>query len=176
MLPFFHFHAIIILYFKPKYFLLLSILSVGLFLSPCLGLGVPAVMVCAVGAAGMAITIHGSLAEACTQRTHMREGERQGRSDEEVKKVTKRKKGGRIWSEGWQTEWILFHAVIIMKLFRRGCDDGGFLSSSYVKPLDGSDTYIITQTTHRGIFLAVTESGWRHFQTCLKPTELWVLK
>lgn len=77
---------------------LLPPLSLGLFppllLPPsvALRLGVPAVMVCAVGAAGMAITIHGSLAEAGTQWTHMREGEGEGRSEGEVKKLAESKK------------------------------------------------------------------------------------
>lgn len=64
----------------------------------------------------MAITVHGSLAEACTQWTQMREGE--GRSGEEVKKVPERErkreekkppKGSRWKREGseekrWQQE------------------------------------------------------------------------
>lgn len=40
----------------------------------------------------MAITIHGSLAEAGTQWTHMREGEGEGRSEGEVKKLAESKK------------------------------------------------------------------------------------
>lgn len=50
-------------------------------------MGVPVVMGCAVGAAGMAITIHGSLEKTCTQWTHMREAEE--RSVEEVKKSSR---------------------------------------------------------------------------------------
>lgn len=57
-------------------------------------------MVCAVGAAGMAITIHGSLAEACTQWTEMREGEGEGKSKEEVKKVLSRKKKTQMGEKG----------------------------------------------------------------------------
>lgn len=41
---------------------------------------------------------------------------------------------------------ILFHAAIIMKSFHSVCDDEGFLSSSYVKPLDGFDANIISHT------------------------------
>lgn len=89
---------------KPKYSLSLSArllllpLSLGLFPplfrppSVALRLGVPAVMVCAVGAAGMAITIHGSLAEAGTQWTHMREGEGEGRSEGGGQKATREQK------------------------------------------------------------------------------------
>ena len=59
---------------------------------------------------------------------------------------------------------ILFHAVIIMKSFHSVCDDGGFLSSSYVKPLDGFDANIITHTH--------THTRWLHlfiyfFYLCL---------
>ncbi len=70
--------------------LLLVVFSSILPPSVALRLGVPVVMVCAVGAAGMDITIHGSLAEACTQRAHIKEGE--GRSEGEVKKVPQKKK------------------------------------------------------------------------------------
>lgn len=47
--------------------------------------GVPAVMVCAVGAAGMTITIHGSLGESCTHWTRMRGAEGEDESQLEVR-------------------------------------------------------------------------------------------
>lgn len=64
---------------------------------------------------------------------------------------------------------ILFHAVIMMKSFHSVCDDGGFLSSSYVKPLDGFNANIIPHT-----HFCSCDRIW--METCFKPTELWVLK
>lgn len=113
----------------------------------------------------MAITVHGSLAKACTQWTQMREGEGEGRSEGEVKKVPLREKktqmGGKekgMKRKDGRRRGILFHAVIIMKSFHSICDDGGFLSSSYVKPLDGFDVNIITHTC---IFLVMTDFAWK---------------
>lgn len=155
--------------------------SFSLFPSPsvALSLGVPVVMVCAVGAAGMAITIHGSLAEACTQWSQMREGEGEGRSDEGGQKgTTERKNLNGVKEKGMNKEdgrrsGILFHAVITMKSFHSVCDDGGFLSSSYVKPLVGFDANIITYSLH---FCSCDRIWMECVQTCLNPTELWVLK
>lgn len=55
--------------------------------------GVPAVMACAVGAAGMAITIHGSLGESCTHRTRMRGAEGEDQSQREVGTFKEHKQG-----------------------------------------------------------------------------------
>lgn len=49
-------------------------------------------MVCAVGVAGMTITVHGSLAEACTQPTHTREAEEEERGQTGGQDLKKNKK------------------------------------------------------------------------------------
>lgn len=69
------------------------------FLSSLLHLGVPVVMMCALGAAGMTITIHGSLANDCTQWTLMREGEE--RTEE---RRSKRYQRERDWREKMAAE------------------------------------------------------------------------
>lgn len=83
------------------------------------------------------------------------------------KKGMRRKDGRRSRRSG-----ILFHAVIIMKSFHSVCDDGGFLSSSYVKPLDGFEAHTHTHT--RIYLLQFSDRIW--MEACFKPTELWVLK
>lgn len=68
-------------------------------------------MVCALGAAGMTITIHGSLADDCTQWTLMREGEerteerRSKRYQREKTTHREEKSGEGPGEKRWHQEW-----------------------------------------------------------------------
>lgn len=120
-------------FLKTKIFSSFCLFSVfwGLFFHPLFVahcLGVPVVMACAVGAAGMAITIHGSLAEAWTLWTYMREGGRmeqmRGQDKTKEKKLIEVRERG--MERRWQRDQNIFSCIyeispLILSLIHLRC-------------------------------------------------------